>query len=447
MTPSVLNVVGEREREARSPRANLVEAFCLAVGVLIVLWPVAFGLGILSDWHAASIVARWALVLMLLWMLIGSPFWHRDSAKSLGLGSPGRLWRAIKGRYGWARWRLVIVVLAIFAGLVALSVANWPLVARAFRLPAEARAWPQTPWQWGAVFGFSVALAAVVSTCAIRYDNLVPALRLAAIVCGALLVYSGLAAWLHRGEGAFTRFHLERLPVEIIGYTFWGFVQQMAFTAYFATRLRKGFGPGPGMCSDATAVDGRHRKWSGGLVAAFTFGPVVWLMIRAAHGPAVPLELLPMAMIFAFPVGMVWTHFYRVDKRRMLAAMLSGAFFGLIHIDSYGLVLVTAGLGTIFAYAAMEDRLRNLATFALMHGFLGTTFHKLFREEGILKVDYRVGPWNVREPSVEVLVAPVLCICGYAALALWAAKCQRPTPLEEISSTPDGDAVDRKLLI
>ncbi|MHA3772579.1 hypothetical protein ACXR0O_13670 [Verrucomicrobiota bacterium sgz303538] len=429
MVATVPNVVGEREREARSPRANALEALFLACGVLILLWPLGFVWGILGGSEPAGKIAELGLKGVMFWMLVGSPLWHRDSAESLGFGSPGRLWRLIRERRGVRRWRLIAVVLAIFAGLLALSFNHWPQVARFLRLPTDARAWPESPAQWVAMSGFSVALAALVTTCAIRYDNFRSAFHLSLQVCAALIIYAGLAAWLQRGGAAFERINAQ-YPLDVIAYVFWGFIQQIAFTAYFSTRLRKGFGAIESTSKITSSERRRYWVLYGGITAALTFGPVVWFTVRSIHGPEVPLVLLPAAMLFAFPMGTVWTHFYCLDKRRMLVATLSGSFFGIIHADSYGLVLVTSTLGTIFAYAAMEDRFRNLAAFGIAHGFLGSTFSKLFRDAGILQVNYRVGPWNVREPSVSVLIIPMLCLCGYALCALWIAKYLRNASAE-----------------
>jgi hypothetical protein len=116
----------------------------------------------------------------------------------------------------------------------------------------------------------------------------------------------------------------------------------------------------------------------------------------------------------------------------MLVATLSGSFFGLIHIDSYGLVLVTFGLGTILSYLFMEDRFRNLAAAGFAHGLLGSTFGKLFRPEtaGPLRVGYRVGPWNVEHPSAAALIIPLLCVGVYAGLLFWATRSSLFAPAE-----------------
>ncbi|HET6410305.1 MAG TPA: hypothetical protein VFG14_20610, partial [Chthoniobacteraceae bacterium] len=84
-------------------------------------------------------------------------------------------------------------------------------------------------------------------------------------------------------------------------------------------------------------------------------------------------------------------------------------------------VLVTFGLGITLAYVFMEDRFRNLSALALIHGFLGSTFGKLFRGEdaGTLRIDYKVGPWNIDDPSAWMLLIPLLCLAGYAGVAVW----------------------------
>ena len=163
----------------------------------------------------------------------------------------------------------------------------------------------------------------------------------------------------------------------------------------------------------------------GGLAASALLAPPVWLMVRGLYGAELaPIGMLLWFAVFAFPVGAVWTHFFCRDKKRMIVATLSGSFFGLIHMDSYGLVLVTFGLGTILAWVFMEDRFRNLSALGFIHGFLGSTFGKLFRGEaaGVLRIDYHVGPWNVDQPTAAVLIVPMLCLIGFGALFIWAIR-------------------------
>lgn len=427
MPATLLNTAGEPEREARSRRANALDALALFGLLLAALWPLAYGWGVLGGARSARSLAEGVLLLALLWAFAGSALWHRDSAASLGLGSPRALWRLIRERRGWARARLLAAVLAVFTTLVWISFAFWPRVARFFRLPPEARAWPDDFGGWLAMSSFSVAVAALVATCAIRYDNFGSAFRLALKVVAGFLAYALIAAWLHRGSAAFARIDLSQHWLDVIAYTFWGFTQQLIFTAYFGTRLRKGFGPSASP-ANVVALDRRRRVvFRGGLIAAVTLAPVAWLTLRLVRGPDISPALLPGFAAFAFPAGAVWTHFFCRDKKRMLVATLSGAIFGLIHIDSYGLVLVTGGLGTAFAYAAMEDRFRNLAVLGFVHGLLGSTFGKIFRNANELRISYHVGPWHIAEPSPTVLVIPLLCLAACALLAVWVARTFKPT--------------------
>jgi hypothetical protein len=421
MSGSVLNTAGELEREARSRRANALDALGLACGALIVLWPVCFGWGVLGGVRFVHPMAEGLLKAALLWAFAGSALWHRDTAESLGLGSPGRLWRMIRERRGVDRRRLVAAVLAVFGGLLWLSFTQWPRVARFFQMPAAARAWPHASGGWAAMSLFNVTLAALVATSAIRYDNFGRAFRLALTIAAALIGYAALAAWLYRGADAFGQIEPRRISLDVLAYTFWGFIQQLIFTAYAGTRLRKGFGPSSSVKNVVPVGERPRAVCIGGIVAAATLAPAVWLAVRAFRDPAAPVSLLAGCAAFAFPAGAVWTHFFCRDKKRMLVATLSGSIFGLVHIDSYGLVLVTTGVGTVFAYVAMEDRFRNLAALAFVHGFLGATFGKMFHGAGALRVDYHVGPWHVREPSASVLGIPMLFLAGYAALAAWAA--------------------------
>jgi hypothetical protein len=302
VTPSVINTAGEPEREARSRRANVLEALGVATVLFVVLWPFCFGWGVLGGNRTVREAAEWFTLATVLWVLVGSPFWHGDSADSLGLGNPRRLWRMMCERHGLRRWRLVLVVVVLFGGLFLVSLANWPDTARMFRLGSEAQVWTVTPEGVGKALAFSVILSAFVTTCLVRYDNFLPAFRVALKVSAALIVFAGAAALLHRGPAAFQRIELERYPLDVLAYVFWGGLQQFAFTGYFATRLRKSFAP----ASDAgnvMAPDRRPRAmFLGGAIAALTVAPALWFTMRGLYGaPTTPLVLLGVCMVFAFP--------------------------------------------------------------------------------------------------------------------------------------------------
>lgn len=413
----VINTAGEPEREARSPRANAVEALGFVCVILVTLWPICFAIGVLGDNSAVRTAAQWPIAALLAWVLVASPWWHRDTAESLGLGNPRRLWRTVREAAPRRRWQLIGAMTAVFVALNFLTLTQWPLVRRFFRLPPSALHWP-----WLAIALFGVVLSALVVTCLIRYDNFGRAFRAALWVSGALLLYAGTAAVLHRGWNAFAAIDPGRYLLDVIAYVFWGFVQQLVFTAYFGTRLRKAFGPGPrpGHAPRSALI--------GAAVAAMTIAPAVWLTVRGLYGAAAaPPGMLAWCVVFALPPGAVWGWFYARDPRRLLVATITGSIFGLIHIDSYGLVLVTSGLGTVLAWLFMEDRTRNLTALGFIHGFLGSTFGKLFKGDaaGPLRVDYRVGPWNVEEPMLHMLIGPLCCLAAFLVLAIW---CWRHLP-------------------
>lgn len=421
MIPSLLNTAGEAEREIRSRRANAFEAFIVAAGILAVLWPFCFGCGVLCDSPTIQRLAQWPVGAFIVWILVVSPFWHGDTLESLGLGNPVRLWKMLRERRPW----VLAFVVALSGGLFLVSIANWPDTARMFRLGNEARLWPLSFEGTVKMTSFAALMSALVATCIVRYDNFGSALRIALLISGALIVYAGFAAVLHRGWTVFSVIDPAKYPLDVIAYVFWGGLQQFAFTAYFSTRLRKGFRPSMEPCNVVPLSE--RPKWvmRGGLISAVTLAPALWLVVRGMYGAeAMNFGLLLVFAAFALPVGAIWAHFYCQDKRRLLVATLAGSFFGLIHIDSYGLVLATFALGTVLAYVFMEDRFRNLSALALIHGFLGSTFGKLFRGEGAgsLRVDYKVGPWNVENPSAWMLIIPLLCVAAYATLAIWASR-------------------------
>ena len=415
---SLLNTAGEAERERRSRQANAIEAFIIAAGVLTTLWPFCFGCGVLGNSDTIQKLAYVPIALFAVWTLAIGPLWHGDSVESLGLGNPLRLWGLLRQK----RRGILPTITLLFGALFLVSIANWPDTARMFRLGSEARLWPLTPDGTVKMTCFAALVSAFVVSCVVRYDNFGSALRTALIISGVLVLFAGAGAVLHRGWAVFAVIDPARYPLDVIAYVFWGGMQQFVFTAYFSTRLRKAFRPSNDPANIVQSTDRQSSILIGGSIASACLAPMFWLAVRSLHGAdSGSIALLFTFTAFAFPIGAVWTYFYCRDKRRMLVATLAGSFFGLIHIDSYGLVLVTFGLGITLAYVFMEDRFRNLSALALIHGFLGSTFGKLFRGEGAgpLRIDYKVGPWNIDDPSAWMLLIPLLCLAGYAGVAVW----------------------------
>jgi hypothetical protein len=416
------NTAGELESEKRSRRANAIEALGICVLTFLVLWPFCYACGVLGGNAVIRNLAEQIILVAIGYALVISPFWHGDSAESLGLGNPRKLWRILCSASVARRIALSTVIAAIFFSLLALAFTRWPDVVRMFHLPRRAVRWEDQGvaglLRMGAV---AVPMSLVITTCAIRYDNFRPAFLTALKISAALFAYAGTAAVLHRGWQPFAAIAPSALALSILAYLFWGFFQQLFFTSYLGTRLRKGFEPGKSRAQAGVRTVQIRYAMIGGAMAAATLAPAMWLAIRAVSGAqAAPIGLLAWAILFAFVPGAAWGWFYAIDAKRLLVATLTGLFFGLIHIDSYGLVLVTAGLGTILAWVFMEDRNRNLVALGFIHGFLGSTFGKLFksREAGALRVDYRVGPWNVDEPTADVLIIPSLVLIAFAALLI-----------------------------
>ena len=220
MFPSILNTAGEQEREARSRRANALDAFGVMCGVLFVLWPFCFAWGLLGHAPWVSAAARAAMLLGFIWAVLGSPLWHRDTLESLGVGSPRRLYHALRDRSGADRWRIATVFIAVFGGLLWFSFADWPDAARFFRLPKSYQVWPESAGQWAAIALLATCAATIVATCAIRYDNLGSAFGLALKISVVFLAYAALAAWLARGPAAFAKFELRDHSLTVAAHIF-----------------------------------------------------------------------------------------------------------------------------------------------------------------------------------------------------------------------------------
>jgi hypothetical protein len=202
----------------------------------------------------------------------------------------------------------------------------------------------------------------------------------------------------------------------------------LLFSAYFGTRLRKAFAPSRAASNIVPPSRRPAVAAAFAVAAALVGGGGLLLALRAVYPPEmVPAGSVWWFMLFLLPAGALYGWFYARDKRRMLVATLTATFFGLIHIDSYGLTLGTWLLGIPLVYLFMEDRFRNLVALGFIHGLNGSTLGWLFSsgKSGALEIDYGVGPWNVDAPGWGVLVFPLCCIAAYVVLAVF---CYRRLP-------------------
>lgn len=353
----LLNTAGEPEPEAFSRRWNLIEAFAVMTLLLVALWWVAYPFGVLGGAAWANTAGRavgWVLAAFVLFI---SPWLHRDTAASRGLGNPYRLLVACRKK------PLLWGVPVIIAVLVLTILAYWhsPHVLRfLFRVPRAATIqFRQTPLGSAVILCASAALAWLWITCIVRYDNFWPALRTGLRIVAWWLPPVFLIALLVDGRTVWTRFSVTGLLAGAFGYVFWGAFQQLVFCSYFGTRLRKGIGP---------ASDPRQQR-----------------------------------------------------DRRLGVAMLNGLFFGLIHINSWWLVALTWLLGTMLSWVFMEDRNRNILALGIVHGVLGTCRGWLFGRGSQFYISAHVGPWNMPASldvvTLAVATSIIVAFCVFIVLA------------------------------
>ena len=421
------NTAGDLEHERKSRAYNLVEGLSIMIFVLAALWLVQYSGGVMGGMKWADTLATLMLVAGSCYLLFVSPFTHGDTLSSWGLGSPWALWRSLRDGSPAKRLTVGAIMLLLFVALNALCYSQWPEVAKFFNfnkiemLRDAKRGFPGLFF----VFGFGSLLSAVIVLFGIRYDNFVSAFGTAMKIALPLLALIMIGAVAQRGANAFDGFTIRAFAIGAFGYVFWGFVQQLLFSSFFGTRLRKAFGPS----TSATNAHppGKRLPATLAFAAGFTFigAPLVYFPLLIHFGAdLIPLKLLFYFAVFFGPFGAVYGHFFAKDRKRLLVATLSGSCFGLIHINSYGLVMVTFLLGIFLTYVFMKDANRNLVALGFIHGLLGSSFGMFFShaKAGPLTVDYGVGPSHVHNPTWGVLIVPVLCMLAYLCLIIWYLK-------------------------
>jgi hypothetical protein len=374
------NTAGQPEPEALSRRWNLIEPFAVMTLLLAALWALAYPFGVLGGVAAANVIARALAGVLLVYLLIVSPWLHRDTTASRGLGSPARVFAALRATTPARRWVYGALLFLFIAFLTALAYQQCHGVLRfLFGVPRDATLrFRETLGGKAVVLCGCAGLAWLWATCIVRYDNFGSALRTAGRILAVLLPPFLLVALAVNGPAAFATFDAARLAGHAFGYVFWGAFQQLIFCSYFGTRLRKGVAPAAGP---------RHRR-----------------------------------------------------RRRIGVALLSGLFFGLIHINSWWLVMLTWILGAFLSWAFMEDRNRNVLALGVVHGVAGACLCWLFRRGGDVYISLRVGPWAMpATPDAATLAVAALAIGGFLAFILLAARRSQPDSSERrVISTLDG---------
>lgn len=361
---SIANTSGELERELRSRKFNVVEAFFVMNLLLVVLWYVQYFFGVLGENDGINTGVTVFLTVAALYCLFGSPFLHRDTLTSWGLGDPVALWRRVRRGEGAGSRIVAGIVVLLTCGLAAVAYWQWVEVADfLFDMKAEtARAVIAHPAGKIGVGLFVLLLSSFFCTFVIRYDNFLSALFTVLKILLPLGTALYLLAFAVMGTAAFSDFEGPKFALDVFGYVFWGALQQLLFCSYFGTRLRKGFAP----------AETPENRW----------------------------------------------------KLRLGVAVLNGAFFGIIHINSWMLVLVCWVLGSFLSWVFMEDRNRNLVALGFIHGFLGSSVGWLFDGDkaGGFEIDMGVGPTHMEgfDPlTIIVVTALILGFSVFIARALW----------------------------
>ena len=363
---SLRNTAGELEQETKTRKSNLIEFFFTMTLVLVTLWLMAYPAVLMDiDWlNTLSIVilAVGAIILILIGPLI-----HKDEFSGWGLGNPLYLYRDIKEAEKSKKIILITIVCLLITGLTVAAYIFWTEVAGFVGID-EVTALQFRDGVGGAalVIGIGFLLSFLFATLIIRYDNFLTALVTAFKLIIPLVILMIVCAWIINGPEVFLLFNPVSFILNVFGYIFWGAIQQLLFSSYFGTRVRKGFGPAD------------EEKY--------------------------------------------------IKEQRFWVAFLNGMFFGLLHIPSWYLLGITWFLGIFLSYVFMEDKNRNLVALGLIHGVLGSMLGWLFSSGeqleggGGLDVNMSVGPWSVKTFDISIFIFVGILVALFVAAMIYVYK-------------------------
>lgn len=368
MVSSIANTCGELERESKSRTYNIVEAFVMMTYCLAILWLVIYPYGELMRINAIELAGQILLGFGAVYVLFYSSYIHKDTLSSWGLGNPVALYTSIRNRSPVGRIICTSGVLLIIVVLTYLYYYAWTEITREmFRLSwKEAVRIQATDVGNAMIIASGLIMATVFVIFIIRYDNFLSALFTAFKIILVLGTLEYMAAFAVMGKVAFADFRPRQFAFNFFGYVFWGMLQQLLFSSYFGTRFRKGFAP--------------------------------------TADPA------------------------RLWQKRLWVAVLNGSFFGMIHINSWGLVAICWLLGTILSWVFMEDKNRNLVALGLVHGFLGSSTGWLFdaRKAGGFRIVMGVGPGHMQGFDLLTVVVVLTIIAVHLLVIVYLLR-RRPS--------------------
>lgn len=361
----IQNVAGQWEQETKSRTWNVLEPVIAMALIQVVMWGLWFPLELAGN-DTGETIAYAALGGLGVYFLLVSPFLHKDTLKGWGLGDPRHVIERL--RHGDAKSKAFFI--GILSALVVVAIVAffllWPDIADALGLMDETEAvtFQQTPTGPVVIALLAIVVALFLGLVVIRYDNFLNSLKMAFIIIGLLGVPLFLLAL---AIGDLSGVTAEEFAIGVLGYIFWGALQQFLFASYFGTRFRKAFSPAQALEDPETAT---------------------------------PSEEAPLR------------------KKRIVVALCSGSFFGLIHLPSWTLTAFTMVLGVFLSWLFMKDGNRNLIALGFIHGFLGSMAGQFFSDD---VVEMSVGPSAVPDPVVPWMGLVVACVGVLLGviLAIW----------------------------
>ena len=357
------NTAGELEQETKTRKSNLIEFFLTMTLILVTLWLMAYP-AVLLDIEWLNILSIVILVLGAIILILIGPLVHKDEFKGWGLGNPLYLYRDIKDGRASKKILLISLLSLLIGGLTIAFFIFWTEVS-GFVGINESTALGIRDGVGGAaiVLGIGLVISFLFSTLIIRYDNFLTALHTSFKLIIPLAILMVICAWVINGPEVFLLFNPIGFILNVFGYIFWGAIQQLLFSSYFGTRVRKGFAP--------------------------------------AKDPE------------------------KIKQKRFWVAFLNGMFFGLLHIPSWYLLGVTWFLGIFLSYVFMEDKNRNLLALGVIHGVLGSMLGWLFSSgevEGGLDINMSVGPWNVRNFDISIFIVVGVLVASFIIAMIYVYK-------------------------
>ena len=225
----VRNTAGEHEQEMFSRKENLMEFFSVMTLILVDLWLIAYSAVLLGiEW--LNVLSMVILVAGALFLFFVSPNLHKDEFTGWGLGNPLTLFRNLKEAEKSKKIALSALILGLIIGLTVAVYVLWIDVADFLGLDeVDALAFKQGAGGSIAIIGLGAIVAFFFCTICIRYDNFLGALKTAFLIIIPLAILMLILGPIINGIDVLMTFDPLDFALNVFGYIFWGFIQQLLF--------------------------------------------------------------------------------------------------------------------------------------------------------------------------------------------------------------------------